>query len=391
MRGPINGCVQMKFIDDISEDPLIARPLVNVVRKWSSNDEEDEPGFKKQMMDYHRTLKRRLVFILLCVAIMVIAAGYAVAYGPLDIGFIDAYITIWNHIIGNITDTGMDYIIITVRSPRIVAGIIGGIGLAICGVVMQSVLRNPLADPYTTGVSSGAGFGATLAITAGFSVVSKTPTIILAFLFSMLPTLAIILMSRHKSSSSPTVMIMFGIGLMYIFNAFTTVMMLWSNPDDLAAVYQWQVGSLAKVTWDDIPYMLALVIPGTLLVQFMAGKLNVLATGDDNAKALGLNPHRTRILLLALTGLISAAVVSFTGIIGFVGLVTPHIVRIFIGADNRYLIPASALFGGMLMVVADLLGRCVIPDATLPVGVVMAFVGGPTFIWLLMRKGNKAW
>ncbi len=391
MRGPINGCVQMKFIDDISEDPLIARPLVNVVRKWSSNDEEDEPGFKKQMMDYHRTLKRRLVFILLCVAIMVIAAGYAVAYGPLDIGFIDAYITIWNHIIGNITDTGMDYIIITVRSPRIVAGIIGGIGLAICGVVMQSVLRNPLADPYTTGVSSGAGFGATLAITAGFSVVSKTPTIILAFLFSMLPTLAIILMSRHKSSSSPTVMIMFGIGLMYIFNAFTTVMMLWSNPDDLAAVYQWQVGSLAKVTWDDIPYMLALVIPGTLLVQLMAGKLNVLATGDDNAKALGLNPHRTRILLLALTGLISAAVVSFTGIIGFVGLVTPHIVRIFIGADNRYLIPASALFGGMLMVVADLLGRCVIPDATLPVGVVMAFVGGPTFIWLLMRKGNKAW
>jgi len=381
----------MKFIDDISEDPLIAKPLVNVVRKWSSNDEEDEPGFKKQMMDYHRTLKRRFVFTLLCVAIMVIAAGYAVAYGPLDISFIDTYITIWNHIIGDITDTGMDYIIITVRSPRIVAGIIGGIGLAICGVVMQSVLRNPLADPYTTGVSSGAGFGATLAITAGFSVVSKTPTIILAFLFSMLPTLAIILMSRHKSSSSPTVMIMFGIGLMYIFNAFTTVMMLWSNPDDLAAVYQWQVGSLAKVTWDDIPYMLALVIPGTLLVQFMAGKLNVLATGDDNAKALGLNPHRTRILLLALTGLISAAVVSFTGIIGFVGLVTPHIVRIFIGADNRYLIPASALFGGMLMVVADLLGRCVIPDATLPVGVVMAFVGGPTFIWLLMRKGNKAW
>lgn len=391
MRGSINGCVQMKFIDDISEDPLIARPLVNVVRKWSSNDEEDEPGFKKQMMDYHRTLKRRLVFILLCVAIMVMAAGYAVAYGPLDISFIDAYITIWNHIIGNITDTGMDYIIITVRSPRIVAGIIGGIGLAVCGVVMQSVLRNPLADPYTTGVSSGAGFGATLAITVGFSVVSKTPTIVLAFLFSMLPTLAIILMSRHKSSSSPTVMIMFGIGLMYIFNAFTTVMMLWSNPDDLAAVYQWQVGSLAKVTWDDIPYMLALVIPGTLLVQLMAGKLNVLATGDDNAKALGLNPHRTRILLLALTGLISAAVVSFTGIIGFVGLVTPHIVRIFIGADNRYLIPASALFGGMLMVVADLLGRCVIPDATLPVGVVMAFVGGPTFIWLLMRKGNKAW
>jgi iron complex transport system permease protein len=186
-------------------------------------------------------------------------------------------------------------------------------------------------------------------------------------------------------------MIMFGIGLMYIFNAFTTVLMLWSSPEDLAAVYQWQVGSLAKVDWDDIPYMLAVVIPGAIIIQFLSGKLNVLATGDDNAKALGINPHHMRILLLGLTGLISAAVVSFTGIIGFVGLVTPHIVRIFIGADNRYLIPASALFGGMLMVVADLLGRSIIPDATLPVGVVMAFIGGPTFIWLLLRKGNKAW
>lgn len=381
----------MKFIEKIEEDPLIAKPLVNVVKRWSADDGSDDAGFKKQMADYHRTLKKRMIFILGCIAVMVIAAGYAVAYGPLDISFMDTYITIWNHITGNITDTGMDYIIVTVRSPRIVAGIVGGIGLAVCGVVMQSVLRNPLADPYTTGVSSGAGFGATLAITAGLSVTSKTPTIMLAFLFSLLPTLAIVIMSRHKSASSPTVMIMFGIGLMYIFNAFTTVMMLWSNPDDLAAVYQWQVGSLAKLTWEEIPYMIAIVIPGVIIIQMLAGKLNVLATGDDNAKALGLNPHHTRILLLTLTGLISAAVVSFTGIIGFVGLVTPHIVRIFIGADNRYLIPASALFGGMLMVVADLLGRSIIPDATLPVGVVMAFIGGPTFIWLLLRKGNKAW
>ena len=322
---------------------------------------------------------------------MVISAGYAVAYGPLDISFLDTYITIWNHITGNITNSGMDFIIITVRSPRIVAGIIAGIGLAICGVVMQSVLRNPLADPYTTGVSSGAAFGATFAITAGMSVTSSTPTVLLAFVFSLLPTLAIVVLSRHRYSSSPTVMIMFGIGLMYIFNAMTTVLMLWSDPDDLAAVYQWQVGSLAKVTWDQMPYMFAVTIVGSLIIWYLAGKLNVLATGDENAKALGLNPHRLRIFLLTLTGLISAAVVSFTGIIGFVGLVTPHIVRIFIGADNRYLLPASALFGAMLMVLADLLGRSILPNATLPVGVVMAFIGGPTFVWLLLRKGNKAW
>jgi len=140
-----------------------------------------------------------------------------------------------------------------------------------------------------------------------------------------------------------------------------------------------------------MPYMFAVTIVGSLIIWYLAGKLNVLATGDENAKALGLNPHRLRIFLLTLTGLISAAVVSFTGIIGFVGLVTPHIVRIFIGADNRYLLPASALFGAMLMVLADLLGRSILPNATLPVGVVMAFIGGPTFVWLLLRKGNKAW
>lgn len=381
----------MRFIENLDDDPLIAKPLAESVRNWSKSGVEDDSGYKSQMKDYHRTIQRRLLFIAFCVIVTFVAAGYAVAYGPLDISFKDTYVTIWHHISGNITDSGMDYIIIEVRSPRIVAGVIGGLGLSVCGVVMQSTLRNPLADPYTTGVSSGAGFGATLAISAGLAVTSKTPIILLAFVFSLLPTLAIILMSKHKSSSSPTVMIMFGIGLMYIFNACTTVMMLWSSPEDLASIYNWQVGSLSKVEWGDLPYMAAVVIPGVIVIELLAGKLNVLATGDDNAKALGINPHRTRIFLLALTGLISAAVVSFTGIIGFVGLVTPHIVRIFIGADNRYLIPASALFGAMLMIVADLLGRSVIPNATMPVGVVMAFIGGPTFIWLLIRKGNKAW
>lgn len=380
----------MRFIENIDEDNLISEPLCRKVEGWSSQDDED-PGFRIQMADYQRTLKRRLFFIMVCVLTIIVSAGYAVAYGSLDISFIDTYMTIWNHITGNIVDSGMDFIIITVRSPRVVAGIIAGVGLAVCGVVMQSVLRNPLADPYTTGVSSGAGFGATLAITCGFAVSSQTPIVLLAFLFSLLPTIAIILLSKHRFSSSPTVLIMFGIGLMYIFNAFTTVMMLWTSPEDLAAVYQWQVGSLAKVTWESIPYMLAVVVVGTVIIQLLSSKLNILATGDENAKALGLNPHRMRLFLLALTGLISAAVVSFTGIIGFVGLVTPHIVRMFIGADNRYLLPASALFGGMLMVLADLLGRVIIPNSSLPVGVVMAFIGGPTFIWLLLRKGSKAW
>ncbi len=381
----------MKFTDDVEQDKLVSPALAKLVKTWSEVDEVDEEGYGRHLADYRSTLRRRFLFVLFCLVVIIITVGYAVSYGPLDISFVETYQTIWNHITNNITDKGLDYIIIQVRSPRIVAGILAGAGLAVCGVVMQSVLRNPLADPYTTGVSSGASFGATVAIFFGLAVSSKVPMIALAFLFALLPTLAIIVMSKSKASGSPTTMIMFGIGLMYIFNAFTTVLMLWSNPEDLAAIYQWQVGSLAKVKWEEIPYMLVVTVAGAIVIQAMSTKLNILATGDDSAKALGVNAHRTRVVLLALTGLISAAVVSFTGVLGFVGLVTPHICRIFIGADNRYLLPASMMFGAMLMIVADLVGRAIIPDAVLPAGVVMAFIGGPTFIWLLIRKGNRAW
>ena len=125
--------------------------------------------------------------------------------------------------------------------------------------------------------------------------------------------------------------------------------------------------------------------------MMISGKLNVLATGDDSAKALGINADRMRLLTLILTGIVCASVVSFTGLIGFVGLVTPHIVRMFIGADNRYLVPACALFGAALMLIADIIGRVIIAPSSLPVGVVMSFIGGPVFLWMVLRRSNKAW
>ena len=125
--------------------------------------------------------------------------------------------------------------------------------------------------------------------------------------------------------------------------------------------------------------------------MFLSGKLNVLATGDDSAKALGINADRMRLICLLLVGLVSASIVSYTGLIGFVGLVCPHIVRMFIGADNRYLIPAVALFGGALMLIADVIGKIVISPSVLPVGVVMSFIGGPVFLWMVLRRSDKAW
>jgi len=292
---------------------------------------------------------------------------------------------------GNVQDTLKDHIIVNLRMPRIIIGVIAGAGLAVAGVVMQSILKNPLADPYTTGVSSGALFGATLAMTMGATMVDGEYAIVInAFIFSMVPTVVIVMVSKMRMSS-PTVMIMAGIAVMYIFNALTTVIKLHSDPNALASVYQWQVGSLTMADWSVIPLMAITVAIGLVLMQLMSRKLNVLFTGDENAKAMGINVESLRIFCLITVAIVSAVVVSFTGLIGFVGLVAPHVVRIFIGPDNRYLIPASAIFGALLLVAADLIGRVIIAPATLQVGVITAFLGGPLFLWLIMRRRSNLW
>ena len=177
---------------------------------------------------------------------------------------------------------------------------------------------------------------------------------------------------------------------MYIFNAFTTLMKLWSDPSALSDIYRWQVGTLVNIAWADLPLMTVITIAGVIFIQFASRKLNVLAMGDDNAKALGVNAENLRILCLIIVALITASIVSFTGLIGFVGLVVPHIVRLFIGSDNRYLIPASTMFGAAFLVLADLIGRTMF-SFTLEVGVVTAFIGGPMFLYLILRKKDNIW
>jgi len=159
----------------------------------------------------------------------------------------------------------------------------------------------------------------------------------------------------------------------------------------MEAVYEWQVGSVSKNKWDAIPIMLVVTVVGIIVMQLLSRKLNVLSTGDDSARSLGLNVHQMRTLNLLIVSFMTAAIVSFTGMIGFVGLVAPHISRLFIGPDNRFLIPASAVLGAALLVCADLLGRTVIYPSVLPVGVIMSFLGGPIFLWLMLRKKSRMW
>lgn len=340
---------------------------------------------------YQHYIGFKYVFIIVCIVIAILVSGYAITVGSYDIGFWEAYEILWDHITGNVGDATKDLIVWRTRLPRIITGVVVGVALAAAGAVMQSIMKNPLADPYTTGISSGAGFGATLAILLGFTVTSGPHGIIVnAFIFSLIPAGIIILISGIRRAT-PTVMILSGIAVMYIFNAFTTVFMLMADPEDLAAVYDWQVGTLGKSKWDYVPIMTVVTVVGVVLLQLLSNKINVLSTGDESAKALGIDADKLRIICLVIVSLVTASVVSFTGIIGFVGLVCPHVVRLFIGSDNKYLIPASAAFGVVLVLISDLVGRTIIYPAVLQVGVVTAFIGGPMFLYLLIRSKKEVW
>jgi iron complex transport system permease protein len=373
----------------IDDDHTLSPKVRRAVRKWDSPIETEE--LKESFESYHSYVLRKWIFMIACIVICIVTMGYTLTVGSYNIGFFETYSILWEHITGNVTDAMKDMIIVDYRMPRIIGGIIAGASLAVAGAAMQSTLMNPLADPYTTGVSSGASFGATMAMVLGVSIGSGSLTIVLnAFVFSLVPTAIIVMFARMKASS-PTVMIMAGIAVMYIFNAMTTVMMLMADPNDLQAVYEWQVGSLGRMTWDGVPVMVGVTVIGVIIVQFLSKKLNVLAAGDDMANSLGVSANNLRTIIMIVVALMAAAIVSFTGLIGFVGLVVPHVVRLFIGADNRYLIPASATFGAALLILADLVGRVIIAPATLQVGVITAFLGGPMFLWLILRKKSKLW
>lgn len=334
-------------------------------------------------------LWKKVLFIVLCIVGAFIAGVYLLTIGDYPIGFFESFTIVIDHITGNIQDPTKDFIIIERRLPMIIMAVVVGVCLAVAGATMQSVMKNPLADPYTTGISSGASFGASLAIISGITVMTgQWGLVINAFVFSLIPMAVIILISTIRHTS-PTTMILAGIAVMYFFDAITTVIRLKADPDALKEVYNWGVGSLGYANWENLPIVITTTAIAVVLMMLLARVLNVLASGDDSAKSLGVDSDKMRIVSLLIVSFATAAIVSFTGTIGFVGLVCPHIARMFIGSDNRFLIPASAAFGALLVIVADIVARSI--TTNLQVGVVLSFIGGPLFLYILMKQRKEVW
>ena len=341
---------------------------------------------------YYNYLYKKILFVILCIIAVIVIAGISMTLGSYDLSFWEVYGILFQHLLNwNEPETVKSFVVLNLRLPRVVIGIIAGAGLGLAGAAMQGIMKNPLADPYTTGISTGAGFGAAIAIILGVGAgLGDFAIIINAFIFSLIPMLVIISLSKFRKAT-PSMMILAGIATMYIFSAMTTLMMISADADDVQSVYMWTVGTLDKATWTTIPYVFIVVVAGAIFLQIKAKDLNVISAGDDGAKSLGVNVERTRKFTLVAISLMTAAVVSFTGVIGFIGMVSPHVVRAFLGSDHKFLLSASALFGATLLLGADAIARTVVSPTILPVGVITAFIGGPLFLYLIMFRKKEIW
>jgi len=334
---------------------------------------------------------KRLGFIGACIVACLALGIFAATVGSYNIPADVVFECIVDAILGREpADIGLYHIVINLRMPAIVTSLVCGFGLAIAGVCMQSMLKNPLADPYTMGISSGAGFGAALAMIIGLELIAGAGVVINAFIFSLIPALVILFLSKFRNAT-PTMMILCGIALMYLFNAATQLFMLVADPEDLSAVYKWMIGSVDGTSMGEAFIVLVVTIVGSIYVQYMSNHLNLMGLGDESAKSLGVDVERQRLILLMVVTLVAATVVSFTGIIGFIGLVSPHMVRAIIGTDNRYLIPASGFFGAFLLLVSHLVAMTIAQPIVLPVGVITSCIGGPLFLFLILRNSKEVW
>jgi iron complex transport system permease protein len=277
-------------------------------------------------------------------------------------------------------------ILFSIRLPRIVVAMLMGMALGASGAVLQGVLRNPLADPYILGISSGASLMAALGIIGGVTFLGPFTVPVLAFIGAIITGSIVGMMGWKRGGLWPERLLLAGVGLSFLFSALLMLLMSISTDEGLRRAMLWIFGDLSMSEWSRIPYGTALVLTGITLSMTRAKALNALILGDEFAHSLGFAPHRERVLLFIAVGLMAAASVSLGGMIGFVGLLIPHIMRFFLGSDNRMLIPASALGGGMLLCIADLVSRSLLPPMELPAGVVTAIIGAPYFLYLLRRK-----
>lgn len=274
----------------------------------------------------------------------------------------------------------------TIRLPRILLAALAGILLATSGVILQGVLRNPLADPYILGVSAGAGVGAALGISTklNFSLLGMSAIPLLAFVFALLAVFVVYQLSRLSSRTSPETLILAGVAVSAFASAVLALIIIISG--QLQSIYFWLLGSFSLSSYSDVLTLLPYAVIGLLISYFYSKELNAMLLGEEVAMTLGVEVEKIKWGMIVLATLMTAAAVSVSGLVGFVGLIVPHFIRLLMGPHHRGLIPLAALSGAILLVLADTAARTVLSPMEIPVGIVMALIGAPFFLYVLRRK-----
>jgi iron complex transport system permease protein len=331
---------------------------------------------------------RRVLIITGLTLFMGVVMAYSITIGSTSITPSQVYQVLVNQAIPGLFDMPYktEQIVLQVYAPRVLMATFVGAILAISGCIVQTIMKNPLATPYTLGVSSSAAYGASLSIILGISAaVGTAGPIINAFIFSMIPA-AIILIASIRRNMMPSTLILVGIALSYIFSAATMIMQYFGTADAVKSAMFWSIGDLNSASLWQVPYVMVMFLAAITISLWLMKDINIMRMGDDTAVSLGVNVKRTRLVAILLACFSTAVVVSFTGAIGFICLLAPHISRILISGDLKFLIPASAVMGALLLSIADIIAKDLINPIILPVGAITALIGGPILIYLLLSR-----
>jgi len=342
---------------------------------------------KKQ---YVKFLHAKLLLGFLFLSLLFVVASFSIVTGSMSLSFKEVFSAIF-------TDTENSYVIWNIRITRTLGAILAGASLGVAGAVMQNVLKNPLASPFTLGISHGAAFGAAFAIivlgagqthsfgTEAVTVFKSYPVVISAFLGALL-TVVLILFLSFLRNITPEAIILAGVALSSLFGSATMFLQYFSSDFQVAATVFWTFGDIGKAGWTENKLMFIAFLLCFIYFFFNRWNFNAMLWGDEVAKSLGVNIKFLRISSMFLSAFVVSVCTAFLGIIGFVGLISPHLIRLIIGNDHRFLIPYSALLGALLLSISDLIARTIMAPVVLPVGIITSFAGSPMFFYLLIRR-----
>lgn len=317
----------------------------------------------------------------------------AVTFGNADLSLKDVYSVILYKIfhiksMASYAEGAVHDVVWLIRLPRVLLALAVGMALSVCGVVMQAIVQNPLADPYVLGISSGASLGATLAIMLGIgSFLGGNSVGICAFIGAMITSFAVIAIANMGGKATSAKLILAGMAISAVCSAFSDFVIYITNDKNATTeVMKWTMGSLAGASWSRVSIMLPVTLLCTVLFWTQYRNLNLMLLGDEVSITLGTDLHRFRTAYLILSSVMVGFAVYCAGVIGFVGLVIPHVVRILFGTDHSHLIPLSALLGGSFLIWCDVACRVILKNSEMPIGVLVSIIGAPCFIYLLVRK-----